>query len=168
MVVFLVPKEVVEMEEQMELDLNREIRKIAMKYGVNWELMEESKTIDDCVKTIISRIEFFRNQLVTQGTATQVVNIDSVYLKPVKKSKEIEETTKRFEDLTDTIIVCDLAEAQHEAWRKLTQNKDSKFNVPFEKLPEAERKKNIEKVKAVVKELENKWKYWKIGQINKS
>lgn len=43
----------------------------------------------------------------------------------------------------------EFAKLHHEAWRKLPQNKESIFNVDFEKLPEEQKEKNIVAVKTI-------------------
>ena len=44
-----------------------------------------------------------------------------------------------------------LASAQHDAWRNLEENKDIKYNVPFDETPLDFQERNIIRVKAKAK-----------------
>jgi len=46
-----------------------------------------------------------------------------------------------------------LASAQHDAWRNLEENKDSKYNIPFDETPLDFQERNIIRVKAILLKL---------------
>ena len=102
MVIITIPKEVSDMMDDIKSHLNREVIKVALKYGVPWELIRESKTIDDSIKDITETISRFNQMLKTHGTNTSMFSMDEVYFKPIKKckiNKELFETIKRMKKM---------------------------------------------------------------------
>jgi len=87
MVLFVIPKRITEMREDIERDIKREIIKVAMQYGVTWELIDDSKVINEDIDEITSKIIRLHETIRTCGTNTRMTNIDKVWFKPVKNCK---------------------------------------------------------------------------------
>ena len=108
--VMIVPKEETEAKDDIRDYIRDGVIRAGLTHGVPWELMMESKTLEDCIEGAVNTVYFLKKMLKTQGTETNMLSIsresETTYFKPLKMAAEIEKTIKefkKFDELDDEI-----------------------------------------------------------------
>ena len=92
--------------DEMERIIKGSISEAGMQYGVPFELINESKSIEKALGNIVGTLNYLRKTLEAQGTNTSVLSsprTEKIYFNPIKKDEQLEKRIEEIKKLQELV-----------------------------------------------------------------